>query len=342
MYDFGQVQLDQVIIHKVGNKQQEEDLFISKSKMVLGDNDISGVLLSYFLTPFKSSAYYNFSDTRTNEMYAAAVSVFADPKGLYIPSVNMAKRLYEESTDSKFKGGELYVAYLKNCLVDGEPVDAIGLFKSESKETYLKIVQNGDAMEIIREEGFQINKLDKGCVVFNIEKENGYRVCVVESKSNEPHWKESFLKLKPREDSFHQTQNYLQMCKGFVKEVLNEKPEVAKADQIDLLNKSVKYFKENETFNERKFEKDVMQQPEIIEAFQDYKSHYQSTKDVPISDEFDISTNAVKDSKKIFKSVLKLDKNFSVYIHGNKDYIAKGHDEPSGLSYYTLFYREEK
>ncbi len=176
---------------------------------------------------------------------------------------------------------------------------------------------------------------------FNMEDKDGFRLSIVEGSKGE-YWKYNFLKVKPRQDSFHQTQNYLTMCKGFVEEVLNENKEVAKADTIDLMNKSVQYFKENETFNSKEFEKSVMRQPEIIEAFQDYKEHYKSVKEEPLIEDFDISENAVKDSKKLFKSVLKLDKNFSVYIHGNKDYISQGHDDASGLSYYTLFYRQEK
>jgi len=61
-----------------------------------------------------------------------------------------------------------------------------------------------------------------------------------------------------------------------------------------------------------------------------------------IADEFNISHNAVKNSSRIFKSILKLDKNFSIYIHGKKEYITKGYDEEKGMNFYQFFYREEK
>ncbi len=342
MHDFTNALLGQVILHKVGNKQLEESLLVSKSVMKVEDDTTHSLLLSYFLTPFKKVAYFNFSNKEENEVYASAASIFDDPKSFYINSVNLAKHLFIQGEDSRIKGGELFVVHLKNCTIDGEVTEAVGLFKSENKETYLKITHDGDSCEVTPDEGINITKLEKGCVIFNVEKEQGFRVSIIDNKSGDGYWQERFLKLKPREDSFHQTQNYLQMCKGFVTDVLQENKEIGKPEQIEVLNKSVKYFKENETFNEREFESNVMQQPEIIEAFQDYKSHFKNTKDVPIADEFDISTNAVKDSTKIFKTVLKLDKNFSVYIHGNKDYISQGHDEGSGLSYYTLFYKQEK
>ena len=57
---------------------------------------------------------------------------------------------------------------------------------------------------------------------------------------------------------------------------------------------------------------------------------------------FEISSNAVKETKKKFKSVLKLDKNFSVYIHGNRDYVVKGFDEERQMNYYQLYFNDEK
>ncbi|HSZ25510.1 MAG TPA: nucleoid-associated protein, partial [Cytophagaceae bacterium] len=228
---------------------------------------------------------------------------------------------------------------------DGEPADAIGLFKSETRETYLKVSQSGDNYEIQSDNGININKLDKGCLIFNIEKEKGYRVCIVDATTRDEdkeYWKNNFLNLKAREDSYYHTQNYLQLCKGFIDEKLKEDFEISKTDEIDLMNKSVKFFKERETFDLNDFTKEIIQQPEVIDAFKDYKESFQRNRDIRFADEFNISQNAVKNTSRIFKSILKLDKNFSVYIHGNKDRIAKGFDEEKGLNFYQLFYKEEK
>jgi len=50
----------------------------------------------------------------------------------------------------------------------------------------------------------------------------------------------------------------------------------------------------------------------------------------------------VKDEKKYFKHVLKLDKNFHVYIHGEKKYIRKGYDPDRDMNYYVLYFRNEE
>jgi hypothetical protein len=63
--------------------------------------------------------------------------------------------------------------------------------------------------------------------------------------------------------------------------------------------------------------------------------------DFDMEENFEISAHAVKRQAKIFKSVLKLDKNFHIYIHGNREMIEKGFDEAVGKHYYKLFFDSE-
>jgi len=55
---------------------------------------------------------------------------------------------------------------------------------------------------------------------------------------------------------------------------------------------------------------------------------------------FEISNKAVKKQARVFKSVLKLDKNFHIYIHGDKKLIERGTDEV-GRKFYKIYYEEE-
>ena len=59
------------------------------------------------------------------------------------------------------------------------------------------------------------------------------------------YWKDDFLGLKQREDSYYQTQNYLNVCKSFVNDVYNTENKVEKPDQISMLNDSINYFNSN-------------------------------------------------------------------------------------------------
>jgi hypothetical protein len=147
------------------------------------------------------------------------------------------------------------------------------------------------------------------------------------SKSSDAaYWKDQFLMLKVRNDNFNQTQNVMDVYKSFVTEKLDQEFEVEKTDKIDLLNRSMKYFKEKETFDMDEFTNEVIANEEGAALFKSYKQSYEEEFDTPIADTFDISTAAVKKQAKDFKSILKLDKNFHVYIHGNKELIEKDYE----------------
>ena len=338
---------ERIYTHFVGNKSDEEGITISKTPLQLQDESLRELLLNYFLQPFKNKEYNHFyheADLNLNALYTYISSIFTDPDSLYIQSVNIAKHLYEQSKHPMIKGGELYVVYFDDCVIDGENTDAIGLFKSETKETFLKIFPQGDGYEALSDKGIDIRKLDKGCIIVNSEKENGYKVCVVDQtnkSSDAQYWKDDFLKIISRKDSFHYTQNYMNMCKNFVTDQMPEDFDVSKTDQIDLLNRSVDFFKKNESFNIQEFSREVIQQDELIDSFKNYKTKFQEDHNIPVVDEFEISNTAVKKYSKVFKSVLKLDKNFHIYIHGNKDLIERGRDDAIGMNFYKIFYKEE-
>ena len=244
---------------------------------------------------------------------------------------------------SPFKSNEFYTVYFKDCIINGEEVDALGLFKSENKDTFLKVYPSSNGFEIESETGININKLDKGCLIFNAERENGFIVAVVDNTNKgleAQYWMDDFLHVVQRKDEYYNTQNILSLCKNFVNKELPQQFEASKADQADFLNKSVKFFKENKTFEMKDFANEVIIQPNIIESFKRYKSDFQTERNLELSDSFTISQSAVKKQARVFKSVLKLDKNFHIYIHGNRELIEQGVDE-NGRKFYKIYYQEE-
>jgi hypothetical protein len=50
----------------------------------------------------------------------------------------------------------------------------------------------------------------------------------------------------------------------------------------------------------------------------------------------------VKKQSKVYKQVLKLDRNFHIYIHGNNEFIERGFDEEKNMNYYKVYFREEQ
>jgi hypothetical protein len=336
--------VDKISVHNVGNKQIDECLTISKTDLILAP-DVRHLLKHYFLFSFKSSEYFNFhheTDLKFNETYNYVSEIFDNPENLLEQSVNLAKHLYEQSVHPKIKGGEFYTVYFKDCIIDGETVDAVGLFKSENKDTFLKVYPSGDGFEIESEKGININKLDKGCLIFNTERENGYVVAVVDNTNKgieAQYWMDDFLHLRPRKDEYYNTQNILSFTKHFIKNELPQQFEVSKADQIELLNKSAKFFKENDSFDMEDFTNEVIEYSDMIEKFNQSKSVYAKEHEVEFLDNFAISESAVKKQTRGLKSVIKLDKNFHIYIHGNRELIEQGEDRKG--KYYKVYYQEE-
>jgi hypothetical protein len=333
-----------ISLHLIGNKLRDEKYILSKSLFENTEN-IDEILMNYFFMSFKSQEHFNFYhdiDMSMNEVFICVRNIFDKPQNLHEQSINLAKHLYEQSIHPKIKGGEFYTVYFKNCIVDGKTVDAVGLFKSENKDTFLKVYPSGDNFEIESQQGVNINKLDKGCLIFNTEKENGYIVAVVDNTNKgaeAQYWLNDFLHIRPRKDEYYNTQNVLSLCKNFVKDELPQHFEASKADQVDFLNKSVKFFKENSNFNLKEFANKVIGQPEIIERFNQYKSAYQNDFDIEFVDNFNISESAVKKQSRSLKSVIKLDKNFDIHIHGNRELIEQGEDKKG--KFYKVYYKEE-
>ncbi|MBN2743448.1 MAG: nucleoid-associated protein [Marinilabiliaceae bacterium] len=348
MIEFSQVFIDQLVIHHIGCKAQGEPVKFSRTPYQMQNDDAVGeLLINYFFRPFKSEAFFHFAhdeDVSLNEAYRLALQLFDEPLSFLEVSVKLAERLYEASNHAMIRGGEFYMVLFRNVVVDGEVTDGLGIFKSETKETFLKVYLKDQNFELGAQEGINVKRLDKGCIIFNTEREQGLKVCSIDNvnKGNEARfWRDDFLGLKPREDNYYYTNNYMKMCREFIGEVFNAENRVPKADQIDILNRSVDYFNKKDNFSEDDFAHEVIRQPEAISAFNQFKEFYEAEQECPLPTEFDISKSAVKGEKKFFKSILKLDKNFHVYIHGKKNYIERGFDNEKGLNFYKLFFEQE-
>ena len=343
--NFLETNIISLCLHKVGNKIADEGYKMS-AKVIGIENNLKDLLTHYFVSSFKSQECFNFhheSDLKYNEVYGFVSEIFVNPETLFEQSVNLAKHLYEQSVHPKIKGGEFYTVYFKNCIVDGITTDAVGLFKSENKDTFLKVFPSGDGFEIESEKGVNINKLDKGCLIFNTEKENGYVVAVVDNTnkgSEAQYWIDDFLHVRPRKDEYYNTQNILSLCKNFVTKELSQQGDVSKADQVDFLNKSVQFFKEKESFDMVEFVNEVIEKPALIESFNNYKKDFQKDREIDLSDNFVISESAVKKQARTIKSIIKLDKNFHIYVHGHRELIEQGVDE-AGRKFYKIYYSEE-
>ena len=81
--------------------------------------------------------------------------------------------------------------------------------------------------------------------------------------------------MRPRKDEYYNTHNVLSLCKNFVTKELPQQFDVQKADQADLLNRSVQFFKEKDSFDMEEFTNEVFAQSEVIDSFNKYKENYE-------------------------------------------------------------------
>lgn len=336
--------LTNLIIHKVGNKINQEALILSQAEYQL-DETMTEMLEDFFLKSFKTEEQYQFySDTYlvNNPVFSSASEIFEDKSKFIFESENIAEHLYGISENPRVQAGELFIAYFEGEEKNGEKIDSIGIFKTENKNPFLKIQPEGDTFDIEKDYGIALTKLDKGCIIYNSFKESGFAVSVVDNNKNgDPYyWFEDFLKVKQRDDEYFHTQETLAVYKEYIIKQLPQEFETTKADQADFLNKSINFFKEKEKFDYEEFTKEVLQDENVIESFGNFKSDYEQEMQVSISEDFAINEAAVKKQSRGFKSIIKLDKNFHIYVHGDRKMIEQGSDEKG--KYYRLYFDEEK
>ena len=346
-----------VAVHRVGNKETSEGYILSDRPVKLSEA-LQDLLVNYFISPFKVEEYYHLCDDdnlQLNNIYQAACQVFDDADSLIDVSRGIAKHLYDSCTHPNIKGGDLFVVYFSECQWNGETTNALGIFKSENKSQFLKVQHdeeewsresgNESASAIFKmdiDKGIDVNKLDKGALIFNLERDKGFIVSVVDATNrgmDAVYWKDSFLHICQRQDEYYNTHQVMQAYKKFVTDELPQQYEVSKADQADLLNRSVSFFKENDCFDMDDFARDVIGQPEVIDSFKQYREQYEQENDVQLPDNFGISEGAVKKQARSYRSVIKLDKNFHIYVHGDRKLIEQGEDEKG--KFYKVYYNEE-
>jgi hypothetical protein len=128
------------------------------------------------------------------------------------------------------------------------------------------------------------------------------------------------------------------MLKAYIDHELEEEPRLEKMEKM---NRSMEYFKNHEHFDQRDFETSIFNEPEQKQAFERFRHQYAEDKNLQIVDEFDIAPNAVKKKSHYIRSVIKLDKDFHIYVHGNRQNIIRGYDPERGKYFYQLFFDEE-
>ncbi|GGA98873.1 nucleoid-associated protein [Puia dinghuensis] len=345
---FTEAIIDRLSVHYTGNKQNGGALLLSKGEQELNNEakeKLRVALLARFSNCHERYAFYHNSSLEYNEVYTFARALFRDRGTLYDQSVRMASHLFEVSLHPKIKPGELYVGYFSNLLDDETVLEAIGIFKAETRTLFADCIPVEDDLNLQLKEGVELARVDKGCLILNRGEEQGYELLIFDSANGKGEeaqfWKDKFLGVLIRQNEFLQTQGFLTLTKNYVTQQLPGEFEVSKTEQIDILNRSMDYFKTHGNFDRDEFETEVLHHDDLIQSFRNYDEQYRKNNDLQPMESFEISSHAVKKQARVFKSVIKLDRNFHIYVHGDRELIEKGYDEAIGKHYYKIYFDQE-
>lgn len=349
MINLFNAQIESLSLHRVGNKSRNEAIFLSDEPYRLND-EITPLIKEFFLKPFreKEENYFQFAhdvDLEYNDMFIHVTNIFNSPHLAHDISKEITKHLFEQSNHPHIKNGEVYIAYLKNVSIDNNVVDAIGIFKSEIKADFIEMDENGSHLEMILKQGISLDKLDKGCLIFDYKKEEGYKVLTIDSnRYDSRYWLEHFLGLDAFQDENFFTKKYLKFAQDFAKEVVS--PAEDKKEEVMFMNRAMNHFAKNDQFEETAFLNEVLDNPDLVAEFKNFKADKGEKYSIEDVSSFAISNSAVSDARRKFKNVINLDTNITIKLdftnpESADKFLEKGWDEERQMYYYLAYFNKE-
>lgn len=335
MINLFNTQIDEIYIHKVGNKARREEVFLSKEPFQLTD-EIRPLIKEFFLKPFreKEELYYKFSEE-------SELAPYLVPFNMEI-SQDIARHIYQQSGHPHIKSGEIYVCQLSNIQVDNEKVDGIGIFKSEMKYDFIQFQKSESRLDAIIQQGVNLNKLDKGAIILNFPEP---RILYVDSnKYDTKYWVDNVLGLEELEDDRYRTKNYLKFCEAFAKDVML--PASGKQAEISYVNDTINHFASNDAFSEQAYKEEVIADEAMMGEFGLYKMEKGPKYHVAELGDFSICDETVNDIRKKANGKIELDTGFAINVpkgtRAATEYLEKGWDEEKQMYYYLVYFNKEE
>lgn len=340
MITFNRSTLQAAALHYIGNDLADEALQLSAESFV-PDPDTEALLWQHIEKAFSEPDFQKF--TGDSPVWPLANTFFEKPESAFLEtSRHLAETLHRRSQKPSIKSGELLVLHLRNVVYQEQPTDALVLFKTDVKHPFLFTDLQEDRLSLHSYRGISPGKIDKAALIINCEAGDGYHILAQDQRGSGNvalFWKEEFLGLSPRPTAYHHTAQFLEATRDFINSNLgDEETELERMDKIALLQKSADFVEEHDTVDSQEFGLQVFEDPAVADRFRAYTAQPEAGEEAPQN--FDLSTEAVKKHRGLFKSILKLDKNFHVYIHGNRQMIEQG-QEADGRKFYKLYYQEE-
>lgn len=196
--DFSKAIVQKVIVHRVGNKFRDEGLVLSNAESERSES-LDELFLNKFLIPTIKNGdecvLTHESDIYLNTIKHYSSIIFHNNQMFFESSLAIAKHLYASSTHPNIEGGEFIEILYDKIQKDGQNIQAIGLFKIETKSNYLDVKNDNGTMDIVEKVGISIESIQKGAVLLSGDDV----VFIMDSLGKKTkYWMEGFVKAKPR------------------------------------------------------------------------------------------------------------------------------------------------
>lgn len=328
-------------VQKVGNKSCGDGIaFASKADDITSASEFISTLIK---NTFKFDVFSRLDaidELSTNNVYRFVQKIFSDKACFVSQSNNLARHLYDQSNHPNIINGEFYVVYIDDCCVNGQTTDALLLLKTEIKDSFLTVTYENGEYSIKPQLGLSTKHVDKGCLIYNIEKDKGYLLSIVDNSTTRQdgrYWTQNFLYAKEIVSDYQQTEGIANFFASLIQKVTESNPnralDLAKASRsiAQRLQESGTEINTTDLISSLEFDDNMSS---IISSFrQDYEE-----KAGKIPERFISNQNAIK-RKAITKSnVLRVGCGFEVKILDPSAPIEQGYDDEKGRNFLKLYF----
>ena len=345
--NFRKAKLSAMSLAKVGNPVRNEPFQSSQSLCRFKDEEAE-LLTHCFLKSFKSlelNQLTHHDSVDKNDLFGYASAIFDDNEQLLEQGAKIANHLHARSNHPNIKSGDLCVALINDIGVAGEATQAISIVKSESKVPFLQISERDGDLVLTTEQGIYPDKIDKGCLIINHGKADGYSVYLFDKGSGGTNfWVREFVGAKPVTNDDFLTRRYSELCVAFAEKGLPE--ETPQEDRMAVASRAMNYLTESEEFDLDEFESKALSEPGQAEQFKTFKQEFEEERGEPLQESFTLSRKEAEKAGNRLKSRLKLDVGVTMqfgpgFIHEADRFFEKGFDEDKGMSFVKVYFHKE-
>ena len=319
--------------------------FNSEAPLILDCGSNIGLSIIYFKTHYPKAIIYGFEpDLRVFELLKENLSVFNfSDVSVYNSAVWSSEGFIEFNPEGSLAGS---VVSRNRPDFESYKVKAISLrpYLEDSKIDFLKFNQHNNELDFNINKGVKLQKIDKGCLILQTDKSDGYRVFSIDNNSYDAnYWKKSFLDIEEVMNDSYQTKHHLGMLSTFSNTMKDEKNTYV---QKDFISQGIKLFNENEIITKDLIEQELLSPFDVVDSYSKFKSQYNKENNLDLEENFNVSTSTLKKEKKKIKSQINLDTKIQIKLdisEGDslKENIEKGFDEERKMHFYKVFFNEE-